>query len=68
MNQQIDTDGQLHDLAGAHERLQLFTPAPTQIAGQMSMTIPTEGPAIHDDAKRAGKPGEDHGLENDPAD
>lgn len=37
MNQQIDTDGQLHDLAPAHERLRLFEPAPTQLAGQMCM-------------------------------
>jgi len=68
VNQQIDTDGQLHDVAPAHERLRLFMPAPTQIAGQTSMTIPTEEAAMHDDAKRLSELGEDHGLSVDPAD
>jgi hypothetical protein len=33
-DQQLDLDGNAHDIAPRHERLKLFEPAPTQIEGQ----------------------------------
>jgi hypothetical protein len=44
--QQLDIDGQLHDLAPTHERLRLFEPAPAEIAGQTHMDT-TERKAGH---------------------
>jgi hypothetical protein len=39
VNQQLDVDGQLHDLAPTHERLRLFEPAPAQLTGQTHMEL-----------------------------
>lgn len=39
--QQIDLDGQLHDLAPQSEAMRLFTPAPAPIAGQTRISEET---------------------------
>lgn len=36
---QLDLDGRAHEIAPAHERLKLFEPAPTQLAGQQYLSI-----------------------------
>jgi hypothetical protein len=41
-SQQIDLDGRLHDVAPQHERLRLFSPAPTQLAGQTYLNTDNE--------------------------
>jgi hypothetical protein len=37
--QQLDTDGRLHDIAPAVERLRLFEPAPEQMPEQASLDL-----------------------------
>jgi hypothetical protein len=44
--QQIDLDGQLHDLAPQTERMRLFNPAPTQLAGQTYIDTDREAGAM----------------------
>lgn len=43
LDQQIDLDGGLHDVAPATAKLKLFEPAPNQLAGQQQMETTTQG-------------------------
>lgn len=40
--QQIDLDGQYHDLTPQNERMRLFEPAPAQLAGQTYLDTTNE--------------------------
>ncbi len=39
VEQQIDLDGGLHDIAPQNERMRLFEPAPAQLQGQTFMQL-----------------------------
>jgi hypothetical protein len=41
-DQQLDLDGNAHDIAPEHERLKLFEPAPEQLEGQAWLELDVE--------------------------